>query len=544
MWERALMWARRRPAAAALLIVTLSATAALAALGYRHYRDLEDYNRELEGKNTTITRNVVDLEDRNATITRKSRDLEVANVATTRERDRAEHNLLGTLEAVDGLLSIAGVDRLAEAPHLNRTRAVMLERALQVCDKLLEGQADNPRLRLFQALTLQRSGTILSALSRNKEAEARFDRALAVIRGHRDDPVTPIPGASFEKVEVFTRLDRGRMFVRMGQAERGKAEYDTALRLIDAVTDASADPALLFLKAALNSNLAIIAIDGKDTQGAKLFLGRARQLLEDLFRDDTRDAAYVAAYVHVLNELGVVNLNENEIDRAADLFKKGIDESRRLVVKLPGDPDYREELGRGLGNYGTTLRMKGFFKRAADPLAEALAIREELARANPEVVAYVVDLCWSYYQTGLLHHARGDHRTANEWFTRAVDRLTKDSEVLAGDAHVRDLIGNVYRFRAAGREVLTRTAPPRPIWERPCPSSALSSGRSFRPMSACYWHRSGRSPRRSRPLKRLWRPPTLRPKRTSTRRGCSHWPPKRQTRWIRPTSWHSAPWPN
>ena len=453
-WERGLMLAKRRPAAAALVVVILVASVALGILGYRHFSDLENYNRELEAKNTTITRNNFDLADRNATITQKSRDLEVANIATTRERDRAEHNLLGTLEAVDSLLTISGTDRLAVVPRIDRAQAAMLERALQVCDKLLEGQADNPRLRLYQAILFQRSGAILALLQRYDEAQKRFDRALDIARRTGGASAAAVPGASFEKIAALTHLDRGKMFVRMGEPDRGREDYEAALTLIDAT--GLDDPDLTFLVAVANANLAIVALDKKDQQKAKLYLSRARQMLEELIRADTPDVNYVAAYATVLNTLGVVTLDANDIDRALDFYRQSADLSRRLLRKVPGNPHYREELARALANYGTTLRMKGYLKLAAEPLAEALKIREELARDHPEVLPYSVDLCWSYSQTGRLHDARGDFRTANDWFTRAIDRLTGDPAILAGDAHARDLLGNVYRFRASVRSRLNQ----------------------------------------------------------------------------------------
>ena len=227
------------------------------------------------------------------------------------------------------------------------------------------------------------------------------------------------------------------MFIRVGQPDRARDDFEASLRKLDSLVDGSTDPDLMYLRATVNSNLAIIAIDTKDMSAAKLYLGRARQLLEDLFRDVSRDVVYVAAYVIVLNTLGVVNLDDNEVDRASELFKEAVDFSRRLLAKLPDNLDYREGLARALANYGTTLRMKGYLKRAAEPLAEALKIREELARDHPDVLPYSVELCWSYSQTGRLHDARGDFRAANDWFTKAIDRLTSDPAILAGDSHAQ-----------------------------------------------------------------------------------------------------------
>ena len=254
-------------------------------------------------------------------------------------------------------------------PHFDRARIAMLEQALIVCDKLLEGQKDNPRLHLMQAVTLQRSGTILSALARNKEAEERFDRALSIIQAHGARPVAPIPGESFAKIEVITRQDRGRMFIRVGQPDRARDDFEASLRKLDSLVDGSTDPDLMYLRATVNSNLAIIAMDTKDLSAAKLYLGRARQLLEDLFRDVSRDVVYVAAYVIVLNTLGVANLDDNEVDRASELFKEAVDFSAP-----PGQAPRQSRLSRRAAPRPGQLRHDAPHEglpEAAEPLAEA-----------------------------------------------------------------------------------------------------------------------------------------------------------------------------
>ena len=125
-WEKLGKWARRRPAAAGLIVVTLAAGASSPESVIDYYRDLEDHNSVLEDRNTTISRNIAELEERNATITQKSRDLELANAATIKERDRAEENLVGALEAVDGLLSSMGLTaRRPRAAHRQDPRSAL-----------------------------------------------------------------------------------------------------------------------------------------------------------------------------------------------------------------------------------------------------------------------------------------------------------------------------------------------------------------------------------------------------------------------------------
>src|SRR5262249_55890691 len=204
-------WGRRRPAAAALVAVVMVAGAALAWLGYRHFHDLEDYNRELEGKNTIISRNNFELRDRNMTISQQAHYLQIAYAATTRERHRAQKTLLEAIEATDRMLPDMGLSRVAHVSPLDKTRAAMVEEALQLCDRLIASQADDSRLRLLQAMTLQRSGYMLSLLQRYQEADDRFARALAVIQEYRRAAREGASPEDFAKVEAITHLDRGKL---------------------------------------------------------------------------------------------------------------------------------------------------------------------------------------------------------------------------------------------------------------------------------------------------------------------------------------------
>ncbi len=371
-WEKIGKWARRRPAAAGLIVVTLAAGTALASLGYRYFHNLEKYNADLEAKNATISQHNIVLEERNTTITKRTRDLELANAATIKERDRAESNLSGTLAAVDGLLSMTGVDRLAQVPHIDRTRAAMLERALQVCDRLLAGQEDNPRLLLFKGLTLQRAGRILTLLQRYKEAEERLDRALAVLQEHRRNVRADTPAESFVMLEALTRLDRGKLFMRTGRPDDAREEYATAHALLESPDSGLPDEGLKYLAAIGNADLAVLALDEDNADLAKLHLGRARQSLEDNFASGSKDIAFFAAYAYVLNGLGVAHMKEGETDRAAELFERAIRVSRQVLADLPTNVNYRAELARYLANYGVTFRVRGYYKRAAVWQAEAL----------------------------------------------------------------------------------------------------------------------------------------------------------------------------
>jgi eukaryotic-like serine/threonine-protein kinase len=440
-WEQLGKWARRRPAAAALIVVTLGAVAALAGLGYRYFQNLERYNSDLEAKNSEITN--------------QSRELERANTATLKERDRAEANLTRTLDAIDGLLSVTGVDRLAQVPQIDRARSLMLERALQVCDRLLEGQENNPRLRLFQALALRRAGRILTLLQQYREAEERLDRALAILREHRPGAEDIAAGALFVKAAAHTHLDRGKLFLRTDRSDRARQEYAAAEELLRTHSAGPLDPDAKFLLAVANADLAVAALDAEDADQAVLHLGRARQNLEELFEANRKDVAYAGAYAFVLNTLGAAHMKKGETERAAELFGRGIAVSREVLKILPGQIEYTAELARSVANLGVADRVRGYFKRAGESLTEALAIREELARNHPDLAAPALDLSWSYRQLGQLEDSKENFRAADDWYTKAEKRLTRDAH-LDQEPHARKLLAEVYQARAASREQLKR----------------------------------------------------------------------------------------
>ncbi|HEY2784764.1 MAG TPA: protein kinase [Fimbriiglobus sp.] len=437
-WERVAKWARRRPAAAALLGGGIAAGAAFAWLSYHSYRNLEDYNR--------------DLENRNNTITQQASALETEKHSTTHERDRAEHNLVAALAVIDKMLVELGLRTVAHVPHLDRTRAAMLDDALILCDRLAESQGEDPRLRLFQAFTLERSGTILLHLNRYKDAEDRFDRAVELLAriGPNDPPQVNV--GSVRNLHALLHLERGRLFLQTGNLTRAREEFTKVSGGLDGPKAAAPqDPEVDYLQAVADANLAKAAMDESDNKQAKLYLGRALHHTEAIVRSDAPDTAYLAVHANVLNTLGVAYLETGEMDRAGELFEKSTTAYRRLVADSPINPDYREEFARSNANFATILRKKGYLKRAGELLAESQAIREELARDHPAVGEYEVDLCWGYFQTGGYYAAKSDSKAAAEWYTKAIDRLTKSSTALSGDTGGRRLLGDVYRVRAAAR---------------------------------------------------------------------------------------------
>ena len=330
-----------------------------------------------------------------------------------------------------------------------------------MCDRLLTLQKDNPRLRVFQAMTLQRAGHMLRLLQRFKEAEQKLDQALAVIAEMRADPGT-VPAENLLKVaslalkvESLTRMSRGSVYLQTGQPKRAAEEQEAALELLGEVLRTQSDDLdLRFLAAIGNANLGAAALEASDDEKAALHLGRARQFTEELLRARPGEAKFAGVHALILNLLGALHGRANEPGRAEELFAAAIDTGRSLVALFPRDVDYRQALARTLSNRGNVLRTRGYLKRASEPLLEAQAILETLVRDHGDIGSLQLELSWNYYHTALLHQSRDDFRAADDWLTRALSRLAAKPALLRDDAQARDIAGAVYETRGTVREGL------------------------------------------------------------------------------------------
>src|SRR5206468_587826 len=137
--ERGWKWARRRPAAAALLGVILLATFLLFAGSLW-------YNARLRG-----------------------------------ERDRAEKNFQMAMQAVDEMLTEVGEEQLATEPRMEEKRKALLGKALALYQEFLQQKSDDLRVRLETALAYRRMADIFRLLEQHDEALDAYDHAIILL---------------------------------------------------------------------------------------------------------------------------------------------------------------------------------------------------------------------------------------------------------------------------------------------------------------------------------------------------------------------------
>jgi tetratricopeptide (TPR) repeat protein len=163
-WERALKWARRRPALAALAAVSAAAVLVVLAVVL-----------------TTNTR----LRRERAYADEKRREAET-------QRQQARVNFNRARQAVDELLTRVGHERLSHLPHLEKVRRELLETAATYYGVFVREGGDDPAVRYEAARVYRRLARAHAGLGDTDRADQARREALALaeqlVAGSPDEP--------------------------------------------------------------------------------------------------------------------------------------------------------------------------------------------------------------------------------------------------------------------------------------------------------------------------------------------------------------------
>jgi serine/threonine protein kinase len=212
-------WVRRRPALAALLVVSALSLAALVAGSLVYQERLREAVRLAQARETEARR----------------------------QHERAVANYRAARDALDRILNHLSAPRLAEVPRLRELQQAQLEDALAFYQQILQGEdSPDPAVRADTAWAAMRTGEIQRVLGQGAAAAANFRRAAALLEGlpdgDRDRPETlsrladcylylaALPGDA-EHPERVERDDRQALalFERLAAAEPGNPDWQNGL---------------------------------------------------------------------------------------------------------------------------------------------------------------------------------------------------------------------------------------------------------------------------------------------------------------------------
>jgi tetratricopeptide (TPR) repeat protein len=389
-WERGVKWAKRRPAAAALVLVSVLAVVSLLALGLRYQTRLRS------------------------------------------ERDRAEKNLALALQAVETLTAVA-------EKHLDFEPLLMEDEQnatlVQVLKDFLRESRTTSVVREESALVYQRTGDILRLLGENREAAAAYDQAILLwhrlaaaqpsspeLRKHLthcqnylgevlrltdqyepareayahaqrglEQLVADEPGqAEYWEALARTHYNLGILWTDTNHPADAKRAFARAITCLQSVPEARRDKPeyqLHLARTFLNQASVVRRVDGFDAakKGNETAISLLRKLCDKY--------SYVPRYQRALgmsyNNQGNLLSADKKLGEAEEYHRKALEVFRKLVDNFPKVPLYREQLANTLNSLGSTLsESQEKLAEARKVCASARSLFAELVKEYPNMLAY------------------------------------------------------------------------------------------------------------------------------------------------------------
>jgi serine/threonine-protein kinase len=389
-WERAVKWARRRPAVASLAAFSVLALVAVLGVGLAYNARLQRANERLEGALTDADR----------------------------EHRRAQAHLHKALEAVDTMLTQVGDERLADLPEFADTRRQLLEEALAFYHGFLREESDDPAVRRETGRAASRIAGLYLLLGRTAESEKACREALGLqeklAADWPDDPV-------YRHDLAQTHAMLGHVYTLTMRFDQAGEAYGRAVQLNERLVREYPDR-IDYLEA-LVRNLSIrgsFQTDLNPRQAERDFRAAAEngaRLLAQ--RPGSADYQCVLAFAH--GSLGMALANQNRPgDAEAELRK-----AEALIQPPSGDPprtakEYLSTLALirlNLGRLYARTRRPG---PAEENLRQGIDGYEQLVRKSPKYFPYRFYLWRSYPVLAELYEEGGKGEQAEEVWDKAV----------------------------------------------------------------------------------------------------------------------------
>ena len=413
---RAIKWARRRPAAAALLMLTIAAAiGTVLGVGLYQRTLLNAWQREMGLKDAA----------------------EIARAEADRKRREAEANLNLFRDAIDRYYS-----RISDDPRLDDEALAPLRR------ELLESARD-----FYQTLVLESGGDAVSeaTLARAYWRLARMESEIGTTEqradacpGARDPAASSLPARPARRFRTRSRRElgarrnacfaarrrrRSRRAVRASPADARVARRPESRR--PAVSSRASDRASQL-------GLALQRHGDRDRAAASyeqlLRLGERSQ--QEFF--SSLEGRRILAVGH--NNLGAFCRAVGRLEEARTHLEQAIAIKESLADENPDVVSFKRDLGVGHQNLGNVLQSLGDFPAAEAAYRSAAAIRSDLATAYPHRKTYVQDYAASLNALGIVHHRLGDLTPAEDELRRG---LGIRKELLEREPELPDLKAQV-----------------------------------------------------------------------------------------------------
>jgi len=380
--ERAVKWARRRPALAGLLAVSALATVALLVGWY------------------------------------------LFTLQVQKQRDRAEANFQRALQVVNHMLVTASDKTFQYEPRLQEKRQEMLKTALELFEGFLQEKSDDVEVRKKAAQAYQKVADLHRLLQEPHKAQQAYQQAISLLTQLPQEPAS-----RHALADCYNWL--GEALRSTSQLQEAQNAYREAHHLQEALVQEFPNE-LHYLKDLVRTcyNRGIVLKDSGLPKKAELEFRQGIQLLQEQKKKDKRELN-----PEILQELALCYLNLGTVldaPRQAEAATQAITILGQLVETQSEVPDYRFDLAVAHNNRGNCWARlyRGssnpeLLKKAEDDHRQAVRLFDKLSKDYPRYPKYGHELANTLNSLGALLVSVKNLEGARQAWSQATTILQK-----------------------------------------------------------------------------------------------------------------------
>jgi tetratricopeptide (TPR) repeat protein len=466
--ERLLKWAKRRPAVAALLGVSLLALLVVCAgviklQVSRH--ELQAVNLELRDSNEQLTvalgkeeyqrqRNVMQLRVVQQTLGEYAQTID-EELDPLPQTEQVRRELLGTrLRLLQPFLDLEPSD-----PELRRMKGqaalevgVTLQRlgrlqdadksyslALELFDGLLSEFPDNSNYQHARAeIDIQR-GTLLQVKSEDGVADKLLRQAV----GRLEKLVADFPEPAHQQTLAIAYHNLALLLIKKRRFPEARAAHEAVVTLREKLVRAEPgnDQYKWALAGSYNNLGSLYLKTGQPAKAGQAFEKVQRLLQQVAPRLSTRvDYRRLLAGTHL--NLGIL-LQGHDPTRATEAYRQALLLWTRLKTDFPTVPEYRRKTADVHFNLGLLCWLTNQVPKAEASLQEALRLQDGLAKEFPDLPAHQSDLVSTLYYLGRIHSETGRAAEAEGFWRRGLEVVRVLIRLSPENPEPHRLLGNL-----------------------------------------------------------------------------------------------------
>jgi serine/threonine-protein kinase len=432
--RRVVKWARRRPALAALVGVSLLALLILAgviensALRLKQERDFA-----LE------QRRIADQERDTAT---------QAKDEAERQRIRAEANFERARRAVDRMLTRVGDEKLKNVPLLEELQRELLEDALEFNKQFLVDRGDDPAVRAEVARAYYRAAAIRAMLGKHDQAAEAFRSAINLqqrlaVEQPAETAFRKELAHSYEELALQLQEMRG-----FGEAEQCLKEAQGLLETL--VTEFPTEEGCQRELAIVHNRKGLLLPGTARWNEVEPEYRKALDLLEPLATRHPQNALYRRDLSWTLENFGMFLAIKNRGDEAVRTLRDAIERLELLAHDFPKEVEYRQRLAKTISNLGAYFGEHGKPNDAEKAFHRTIEIEKGLVHDFPRVPSYRNSLALAYRNLSLVLESSGKtgagiepHRQALQLYEELATEVPSSPDYQRALAEARDTLGSL-----------------------------------------------------------------------------------------------------